>query len=971
MEGQRGGASLASIFLSHSSRNDALASNLEAWLKRNGFDDLFVDHDSIRAGDKWTDALRSAKGSCRVVMCLVTPEWLASDECYGEFMAGWYAGRRMIPLLAVAGANLDDKQKGRLARVLNEDQAAEITAAGAPSALDLDAYPAIADTIKAGLRAAGALAKAGLDPYAFEIDSRIRPEPFPGLESFGDTDADAAIFFGRSAEIAQCLEDLREMRATGDRRAYAIQGASGSGKSSLMKAGVLPRLRRERGWLVMRSFRPATDPLLSFAAAIAQTAEGFKETVASGTIRGNLKNAWRAAAEEASDAIKAVPSDLTSQEKLARLDAIEVVRLRRLRVALDDATLILREGVGRPKSTILITMDQGEELARAPGESGDALGDFLKAALADAPKEGEQVPFMIAFTVRTDSFQELQAASRFRGIATRPADIRGLPIFRFGDAIEQPAVRYGVEFEPKLVDALMGDASGNDALPLLAFTLQRLWRQFSPERRISSADYIAVGKLSGLIEDAAERALRGIDPLAPQGPLEGKIALGSAQDKEAARAFLPSLAQVNERGAAIRRVARLDSFNEVGRTLLTYFDKWRLIVKSGDAVEVAHESMFREWPRFKEWLVPEKARLEALRGVENAAATWNAKGRKNDDLIHRGRRLAEARGLEKIADYQRQVNRNTEAGTYLATCRVAQRRRRISFATVVVAISSVPFVVIQTRRMVANYEFQQAVKAAENYKPKSPILAHGEAANKLQNFKVFRDCADCPEMMVIPAGKFKMGSPSTEEGRDSSESPQHLVSIGAFAVGSFPVTRDEYARFASERRRDQKPPLFAQTGRDPVVNISWDDAKAYVSWLSEKTVHSYRLLSESEYEYVQRAGTTTAWWWGDDADALCTYANGDPCHRNGTVPVGSHPANAFGLFDMAGNVWEWTEDCWNESYAGAPDDGTAWTTGYCGQRVMRGGAWNRGPSNLRSAFRNWFITGYRDYNHGFRVARTL
>jgi formylglycine-generating enzyme required for sulfatase activity len=89
------------------------------------------------------------------------------------------------------------------------------------------------------------------------------------------------------------------------------------------------------------------------------------------------------------------------------------------------------------------------------------------------------------------------------------------------------------------------------------------------------------------------------------------------------------------------------------------------------------------------------------------------------------------------------------------------------------------------------------------------------------------------------------------------------------------------------------------------------------------------------------------------------------------VPVGSHPPNAFGLYDMAGNVWEWTEDCWNESYKGAPDDGSAWTTGYCAQRVMRGGAYNRPPANLRSAFRNWFITGYRDYNHGFRVARTL
>src|ERR1019366_7875637 len=125
---------------------------------------------------------------------------------------------------------------------------------GAPDALDLDAHPEVVEPLTAGLRAAGALAKIGLDPRAFEIDRDRRPEPFPGLESFGDDDADAAIFFGREPEIAQCLEDLREMRANGDRRAYAIVGASGSGKSSLMKAGVLPRLRRERGLFVLSPF---------------------------------------------------------------------------------------------------------------------------------------------------------------------------------------------------------------------------------------------------------------------------------------------------------------------------------------------------------------------------------------------------------------------------------------------------------------------------------------------------------------------------------------------------------------------------------------------------------------------------------------------------------------------------------------------------------------------------------------------
>ena len=134
---------MATIFFSHSSRDDALASTVEAWLKRQGFDDIFADHDSIRSGDKWTETLRRAGSSCRVVLSLVTPDWLTSSECFGEFAAGWYAGRRMISLLCVAGATLDDTQKQRLARVLLEDQGVDISRAGAPLALNFDEHPEI------------------------------------------------------------------------------------------------------------------------------------------------------------------------------------------------------------------------------------------------------------------------------------------------------------------------------------------------------------------------------------------------------------------------------------------------------------------------------------------------------------------------------------------------------------------------------------------------------------------------------------------------------------------------------------------------------------------------------------------------------------------------------------------------------------------------------------------------------------
>ena len=233
---------------------------------------------------------------------------------------------------------------------------------------------------------------------------------------------------------------------------------------------------------------------------------------------------------------------------------------------------------------------------------------------------------------------------------------------------------------------------------------------------------------------------------------------------------------------------------------------------------------------------------------------------------------------------------------------------------------------------------------------------------------IFRDCEHCPEMVVVPGGSFMMGSRSLEAGSDDGAGPQHQVTIPrAFAVGRYPVTRDEYERFASETGRYLENPPFAQTGMDPVVYETWNDAKAFVTWLTERAGHTYRLLSESEYEYAERAGTTTAYWWG--ADEFCRYANVRSCGHNGTVPVGSYPANTFGLFDMAGNVDEWTEDCWNGGYAGAPDYGAAWTTGDCDERVVRGGAWYH--SVTRSAFRAGVITVSRYYGGGFRVARTL
>ena len=243
----------------------------------------------------------------------------------------------------------------------------------------------------------------------------------------------------------------------------------------------------------------------------------------------------------------------------------------------------------------------------------------------------------------------------------------------------------------------------------------------------------------------------------------------------------------------------------------------------------------------------------------------------------------------------------------------------------------------------------------------------------------FRDCPSCPELVAIPAGTFRMGSgPEDDEALDR-ERPRHRVRVGRFALGRYEVTRREYRAFAEATGADDswRDPGFAQGDRHPVVNVSWRDAQAYVQWLSRETGERYRLPSEAEWEYAARGGTTTHRHWGDSSSSQCGYANGtvascdDGAAR--TAPVGSYAPNAFGLSDVLGNVWEWTDDCWHENYAGEPpDDGRAWTrAGDCGRRVLRGGSWYNLPRSLRSAARPWNLAGTRDAFTGFRVARTL
>ncbi|MDE0193498.1 MAG: formylglycine-generating enzyme family protein [Gammaproteobacteria bacterium] len=239
----------------------------------------------------------------------------------------------------------------------------------------------------------------------------------------------------------------------------------------------------------------------------------------------------------------------------------------------------------------------------------------------------------------------------------------------------------------------------------------------------------------------------------------------------------------------------------------------------------------------------------------------------------------------------------------------------------------------------------------------------------------FRDAlrsgGEGPAMVVVPAGRFRMGCLSNDVLCAHDEEPVHEVTIPVpFALSAHEVTFEDYDRFTGTRRVDDQG---WGRGPRPVVDVSWDDAREYVEWLSLQTGAEYRLPTEAEWEYAARAGTTTVYSWGNGVGANRANCGGCGSEWGGkqTAPVGSFASNAFGLHDMHGNVWEWVADCWNESYGGAPSDGSAWLAGDCAKRVVRGGSWFNVPSYARAASRAWSTVGNRLGSMGFRVARTL
>jgi WD40 repeat protein len=617
---------LGILFISHSSKDNAQAITVRNWLKDRGWSDVFLDLDPERglaAGQRWQEELKKAGERCSGVLILISPDWVASRWCQTEFLLADHLGKRIFPLV-VAPTSFDDlpvelKAGFQIADISSPDKEAEGF-----------------ERLQIGLR------RAGLDSNSFEWPPAQDPHRsvYPGLQSLDEDDA--AIFFGRDAQITEALDTLRRMRDGGSKRMLVIVGASGAGKSSFLRAGVVARLRRdEENFVVLPVMRPERAAL-SGEHGLAVSLGSKPETLVS-----------------THDVIR----------NFARLRDPVVDRLKRFSQS-------ARDTFDAKPPTIVVPIDQAEEFfASENAEAGRALELLAGAILADDNA-------VIVATIRTDAFARIQEEPRLSDLPRIPFDLPPLPAGGFKEVIEGPArvSQPPLTIEPSLTKALLRDLAGEDALPLLAFTLERLVFRRRGERSLTVAQYEQeLGGLPGAIGAAVDQAFaRALaDPALPND--RGEI------EKLARAAFIPALVQLDDANAAPRRrVEILSALPERTRPLVRQFVNERLLVSDrrlvdgveAETIEVAHEAILRQWPALKSWIAEERDALRTLDGVRAAASEWQRHGAGgNDWLVHRSGRLEEAQALLDRSDFAAALKKSER--TYIAACRACDDADRL------------------------------------------------------------------------------------------------------------------------------------------------------------------------------------------------------------------------------------------------------------------------------------------------------
>ncbi|HEX2367995.1 MAG TPA: TIR domain-containing protein [Acidimicrobiia bacterium] len=570
---------MSAIFISHSSKDAEIATEIRLWLRSKGHSSVFLDfdpEDGIPAGRNWEQELYQQLRSCRAVIALCSEHSMASKWCFAEITQARSLGKSLLPV-RIDGCVIDG--------VIGDHQIVDMTI----------------DKAEAYKRLWNGLLAAGADPAGiFDWDSS-RP-PYPGLLSFQEKDA--AVFFGRDEEIGTGLDSLNKVRRLRSAGLVMVLGASGSGKSSLVRAGLVPRLRGDaERWIVVDPFRPRYDPVRELAAALTRA---FR--------RAGMDRSPQSIADRIHEALRfaepAPPNPLVEMGEELRL----------------------AQGAAEPR--ILLVVDQFEELLGRSEPHPSAR--FLR--LIRAAVEAPETPLLVLGTMRSDFLGVFQKHLALLDFRFEALTVGPLSPEDTAQIIERPAEVAGLQLGPGLVQAMVADTQGADALPLLAFALRELYDRYGDDRRFDLEEYRThLGGIQGAVARVAEQLIEAeqLDP---------------ALEEELRTAFM-ALVRLGDDDRWVRNVAMWSDLPPKIHPVVDRFVTARLLVSGGDGeqrtVEVAHEALFRSWGRLVRWLNQSADELRLRRDIQFSTRSWDGGGRDAGDLW-RGARLA--RAVELVDD---------------------------------------------------------------------------------------------------------------------------------------------------------------------------------------------------------------------------------------------------------------------------------------------------------------------------------
>jgi hypothetical protein len=652
---------MSKIFISHSSANNAHALALAQWLEDNGWGEYFLDITPSRGlspGERWQEALKAAADRCEAVLFLISPAWQDSRWCLAEFLLAKQLGKPIF------GALIEQTSLETLPHEMTvEWQLCDLVSGTERKAYSVHSDPVVPHTeisfAKPGLdRLKIGLQKSGLDPSTFQWPPPNDPNraPYRGLKALEPEDA--AIFFGREAPIIRGLDTLRRIREHKTESMFVILGASGAGKSSFLRAGLWPRLKRDdRHFLPLPIIRPERAVITGPTGLIVSLEQAFRDRGTSKT-RADIRTVL-----QRPDGLGSLTGELQALVQQAL-------------------------GPDAESPTVLIPIDQGEELFSAEGrEEAEVflalLRDLLltSASVHPEPSKITHPPIML-IAIRSDSYEWLQTEPKLERVKRGIFDLQPLARDEYKMVIEGPARRateagLALKVEPALTEQLLKDMEGADALPLLAFTLERLFVEYGGNGDLRLAEYELLGGLRGSIETAVEEAFAAPEekPVVPSDPAQ--------RGRLLRQAFIPWLASVDpETDARKRRVARWQEIPTEAHPLLERLMAARLLIRDkrlieGDAeesiiVEIAHEALLRQWPSLIVWLDEEAEQLKTTETVKRAAGEWNKHSRGGDWLTHTGERLGTAEALLQRPDFSQLLGEHGR--DYLQACRKKTRR---------------------------------------------------------------------------------------------------------------------------------------------------------------------------------------------------------------------------------------------------------------------------------------------------------